>query len=542
MMVLPTSNESTVDFAPSQVATRAMTGPRLLGIASDDEGEIRDLLRKRLRIAVTIMLCLMPISLGIRFWMLFELASRGADNWWHWFQCLAVVLVCILILVAAYLVYRKRFVSLAGFRRVEVAVFAVLSLLMSAVQFGEILRGELQRFAVLGDAGVGYRATAQVVSSLVMIAFYGTFIPNTARRCVAITGAMAAAILVATILGLALRPLTPFQNGVAIWVVFFWTGIGVLLAAYGSHRIQTIRNEETNARRLGADSLTRLLGTGGMGEVYYAEHRLLKRPCAIKLIRPEYAAVAASLKRFEREVEAMTWLTHPAAVQVYDFGHAAGGSFYYAMEYLSGLTLEEAVKRSGPMPPERVAAVLVQLCGALTEAHSIGLIHRDIKSANVMLRQFPGRSDAVKLLDFGLVADAGTSDQRLTHAGAILGTPSFMSPEQARGDAVSSQSDLFSLGATAYYLLAGRPPFEGRTTIDVLYAHQNAVLVPSSQVRPFDSPALERIVVRLLAKEPGERFASARDLLDAVKAAGLCGHWTEERAVEWWNQHRGSAQ
>lgn len=541
-MAPPTSNQPTVDFAPSQGATRAMTGPRLLTIAHDDESEVRELLRKRLRIAVTLLLCVMPISLGIRFWMLFELVSRGVDNWWHWFQCLGVVVVCSLLVVAAYFVYRKRFVSLSGFRRVEVAVFAVLSSLLIAVQFGEIVRGEFHRFAVLGDPGVGYRVTGQVVPALVIIVFYGTFIPNTARRCAAMAGSMAAAMLVGTILGLAYRPLTPFQNGLAVWVVFFWTGIGVLIAMYGSHRIQVYRKEAAKARHLGSYSLTRQLGAGGMGEVYLAEHRLLKRPCAIKLIRPEYAAVAASLKRFEREVEAMTRLTHPAAVQVYDYGHDAAGSFYYAMEYLSGLTLEDAVKRSGPMPPERVAAVLVQLCGALTEAHSIGLIHRDIKPANVMLCQFSGRSDAVKLLDFGLVADAGTSDQRLTHAGAILGTPSFMSPEQARGDAVSPQSDLYSLGATAYYLLAGRPPFEGRTTIDVLYAHQNAPLVPPSQVRPFDSPELERIVVRLLAKDPGERFASAKDLLDTVQSTGLQANWTEERAVEWWNQNRGSVQ
>jgi len=238
------------------------------------------------------------------------------------------------------------------------------------------------------------------------------------------------------------------------------------------------RAEAAKARQLGSYSLTRRLGAGGMGEVYLAEHRLLKRPCAIKLIRPEFATVAASLKRFEREVEAMTKLTHPVAVQVYDYGHDHTGSFYYAMEYLPGLTLEETVKRSGPMPANRVTTLLVQLCGALTEAHGIGLIHRDIKPANIMLCQFPGRNDAVKLLDFGLVADHETTDQRITQAGAILGTPAYMSPEQARGDEVSPRSDLYALGSTAYYLLTGRPPFEGKSAIDVLYAHQSSAVAP----------------------------------------------------------------
>jgi serine/threonine-protein kinase len=274
-----------------------------------------------------------------------------------------------------------------------------------------------------------------------------------------------------------------------------------------------------------------------MGVVYLAEHRLLKRPCAVKLIRPEQAGDAAVLRRFEREVEATTRLAHPNAVQVYDYGHADDGTFFYVMEYLPGLTLDDLVRRHGPLPPERVVYLLRQLCGALREAHGLGLVHRDVKPGNVMVCWIGGRADVAKLLDFGLVRDPARGDPstRLTRVGGLLGTPEFMCPEQARAESTTDhRGDLYSLGATAYYALTGRPPFTGPTLIETLYAHLKDPVRPPAELRP-DVPAdLQAVVLRCLAKDPAGRFADAAGLEKALAACGCADRWGEDQAAAWW--------
>src|SRR5690606_32548061 len=201
--------------------------------------------------------------------------------------------------------------------------------------------------------------------------------------------------------------------------------------------------------------LKRRLGEGGMGEVYKAEHRLLKRPCVVKLIRAERAGDPRALARFDREVQATAQLKHPNTVEVFDYGRTEDGVFYYVMEYLEGLSLEEIVHRYGPLPPARVVRILRQVCGALREAHGLGLVHRDIKPSNILLCRYGGLDDMAKLLDFGLVQTASDpADNRLTQAGGFVGTPDFMSPEQASGAAPDARSDIYSLGATAFYLLS----------------------------------------------------------------------------------------
>src|SRR5262249_37677439 len=184
----------------------------------------------------------------------------------------------------------------------------------------------------------------------------------------------------------------------------------------------------------GQYGLVEPLGKGGMGEVYLAEHRMLKRPCAVKLIRPEQAGDPHVLARFEREVQMTARLSHWNTVEIYDYGRAEDGTFFYVMEYLPGLSLDDLLQRYGPLPAERVIHILRQACQGLREAHSIGLIHRDIKPGNIFAAQRGGLFDVVKLLDFGLVKPvAEISAARLTQEGGISGTPLFMSPEQARG-------------------------------------------------------------------------------------------------------------
>ncbi len=318
---------------------------------------------------------------------------------------------------------------------------------------------------------------------------------------------------------------------------------GAVMAIFGSHRLKTLQDEVAEARQaaraareLGAYTLKRKLGAGGMGEVYLAEHRLLKRPCAVKIIRPERAGDPQALARFEREVQATAKLRNPNVVEIYDYGRTDDGTFYYVMEYLDGLSLEEAVARSGSLSVPHVMHILRQLCGALREAHEQGLIHRDIKPSNILVCRQGALVDVVKLVDFGLVQQtAGGADaSKLTLAGTMTGTPHYMSPEQADGTAVDARSDLYSLGATAFFLLTGRPPYSGKTMLDILFAHRQQPvpeLVPSSGQIPAD---LQALVHRCLAKSPDDRVASALDLERELQKHAESAPWSEADATAWW--------
>jgi serine/threonine protein kinase len=338
---------------------------------------------------------------------------------------------------------------------------------------------------------------------------------------------------------------TPWVTNLVVFL-----GVAAGMTVFNSARLDSYRREAAAAREVGPYRLGRKLGGGGMGEVFLAEHRLLKRPCAVKLIRAEKAADDTFVKRFGREIQAATRLGHPAAVQVYDYGQAPDGTCYYVMEYLPGLTLEQLVRRHGPFPPGRVIHVLRQVCGALSEAHAQGLVHRDVKPGNLMLCRLGGRSDTAKLLDFGLVVEPGGTDTRITQTEAPLGTPAYMSPEQARGAArVGPASDLYSLGAVAYFLLTGRPPFSGPSALGLLHAHATVPVVPPSVHNPAIAADLDAVIVRLLAKAPGDRYGSAAEVEAALSQCQAAAEWTEQDAARWWDQagaaeaqHSGQAQ
>src|SRR5262249_30984221 len=230
---------------------------------------------------------------------------------------------------------------------------------------------------------------------------------------------------------------------------------------------------------------------------------------------------------FEREVQATATLTHPNTVEVFDYGRADDGTFYYVMEYLPGPSLEEEVRQRGPLPPGRAVHLLRQLCGALQEAHAAGLIHRDIKPGNVLVCERGGRCDVAKLLDFGLVRAPGPGHdgQQLTLEGALAGTPAYMSPEQAasKGD-LDARSDLYSLGAVAYFLLTGQPPFVRETAVQTLAAHISEAVSPD-RLRP-DVPAdVQALVLRCLEKDPARRFPDAASLEQALAACACAGEW-----------------
>jgi serine/threonine-protein kinase len=305
--------------------------------------------------------------------------------------------------------------------------------------------------------------------------------------------------------------------------------------AFGAWAISRPRPQAAEATHLGQYRIGQQIGAGAMGEVYLAEHRLLKRPCALKLIRRDRLRDPRALARFEREVRLTATLSHPNTVEIYDCGRASDGRYYYVMEYLPGLSLEALVERHGPMPPGRAVYLLRQLCQALREAHAVGLIHRDIKPSNIIAARRGGMDDVAKLLDFGLVRPAESPSPHLSGEGQILGTPLFMSPEQAAGDReLDRRSDLYSLGAVAYYLLTGRPPFDGGGGMAVLVAHARDPVVPPSLIRAGIPEDLEHVVLRCLEKDAADRFADAESLERALHDCACSGEWDQDRAARWW--------
>ena len=297
-----------------------------------------------------------------------------------------------------------------------------------------------------------------------------------------------------------------------------------------------MRTELHDARKFGQYQLVRKLGEGGMGEVYLAEHKLLKRPCALKLIKPEAGADPIAMARFEREVQSAARLSHPNTIEIFDYGHTGDGTFYYVMEYLQGLSLADLVRIHGPLPPGRVIYLFRQVCAGLAEAHGLGLVHRDLKPANVFVAVRGGESDVAKVLDFGLVKltrDPGAA--KLTSDMTVSGTPMFMAPEQTVGDrSLDARADIYALGAMMYYALTGQPPFTGENAFAIMMAHSRDPVVPPSQLSP-DVPAdLEQVVLRCLAKKPEDRYPSAKALGEALAACAAASEWGANRAEAWW--------
>ena len=306
-----------------------------------------------------------------------------------------------------------------------------------------------------------------------------------------------------------------------------------------SYRLQQLQHDAAVARRFGQYRLKEKIGAGGMGEVYLAEHTLLKRPCALKRIRPGSDTDPVTLARFEREVRATAELSHPHTVEIYDYGRAGDGTFYYVMEYLWGLSLEGLVDRHGPLPAARVVFLLSQVCEALEEAHANGLIHRDIKPGNIFAARRGGRYDFVKLLDFGLVKSvARPDDPTLSRQETVVGSPLYMAPEQFGGDTPDARADVYSIGGVAYFLLTGRPPFVGPTSYEIMIAHARDPVVPPTQLVKSVPPDVEALVLRCLAKDPNQRFQSASALSAALAACSAAGRWTYADAARWWQLHR----
>jgi eukaryotic-like serine/threonine-protein kinase len=329
---------------------------------------------------------------------------------------------------------------------------------------------------------------------------------------------------------------------VAFWCLFGLLVVGsVLVFALMrlAQRLQVAgRKAALKAQQLGQYALDDKIGAGSYGSVYRAHHALMRRPVAVKLLELQQENDTAAV-RFEREVQLTSQLTHPNTIAIYDYGRTPEGIFYYAMEYLDGLTIDRLVKTYGPQPEGRVIAILRQVCGSLAEAHGIGLVHRDIKPANVFLTRRGGVPDFVKVLDFGLVKTRESGGQvELTAANATLGTPLYMSPEAVeRPLEVDARSDIYSVGAVGYFLLTGEPLFNCVSLGEVLM-HQVKHLPPRPSVRlgKAVSPDLEELLMGCLAKSPTSRPVSAQSLEDALGRCPTAGSWRRESAEDWWKK------
>jgi len=324
-----------------------------------------------------------------------------------------------------------------------------------------------------------------------------------------------------------------------------------VLLAYASARIMvTLGADVSRARELGSYKLIERLGQGGMGEVWRASHQLLAREAAIKFIRPESTlgmsaeASRTMVQRFELEAKSTASLTSAHTIELYDFGVSDDGTFYYIMELLQGLDCDGFVRRFGALPPARVVHLMTQVCESLEEAHSKGLIHRDVKPANIYVCRSGVRCDFVKVLDFGLVMHRSQqpSDVMLTPAEHTIGTPAFMAPEAAQGKEVDGRTDLYGVGCVAYWLVTGRQVFEGSNPLEVIAKHLNVEPEPPSRHSGDDLPReLDALILSCLEKSPERRPPTAREVARLLRAVPLHDSWDAERAEAWWAENLPAA-
>jgi len=393
-------------------------------------------------------------------------------------------------------------------------------------------------------AAMQYELQAASYTSLIFTSFTvftrALLVPSSARRTT-VTSIVTFAPVIAGGVYTAVftRIEVPFAMFVGGGVTF--AAIATLIAANGSGIIYGLRAEVREAMQLGSYKLGDKIGSGGIGDVYLAQHALLRRPTAIKLLKPERVG-QENLVRFEREVQQTSRLTHPNTVTIFDYGPSAEGHFYYAMEYLDGINLDQLVKKHGRQPAGRVVHILKQVCGALQEAHGHGLIHRDIKPANIILCQRGGLPDVAKVVDFGLVKEIARDDGDSTHAQTILGTPAYLAPEMVDPSAPTTPAvDLYALGCVGYELLTGRRLFEAKGSIELMIAHATKTPQRPMDVADILIPnELEALIMQCLEKSPAARPASAAILLEMLEALPRMLDWTPSDAETFWREFRAT--
>ena len=506
------------------VAVEARTGT---GDASSLSGELLVLRRERLKAAA---LFLTATYLTLFLWNFFGRESETRTVWALMGLRVIVAAGAACVLAAPLRLTRVQV------RSAEYTLFGGLTALLVLSQY--VVNLDLMR---RGDVPGAIAFTKNgVIQAFAMMVLYGTFIPNDPRTAARVVLSMAAGPVLALAL-LAVRTdvaaaVETFRSAEQVGSNVVFLAIGAALAVYGAKVLNTLRVELHEAKKFGRYTLVRKLGSGGMGDVFLAEHQFLKRPCALKLIKQGARDDQTALARFEREVRAASRLSHPNSIEIYDYGVTDDGTFFYVMEYLPGLGLDDLVKRHGPLPPGRVIYLLRQVCAGLGRAHGLGLIHRDLKPANIYVAVRGGEFDVAKVLDFGLVKQTrDPTAVALTADRHVSGTPLYMAPEQATGSPhQDARLDLYALGGVAYFTLTGRPPFDGETALAVMIAHARDPVVPPSKLRQ-DVPAdLEAVILKCLSKKPDDRYPSAKALSQALAACAAASEWGPEEAEKWW--------
>jgi serine/threonine protein kinase len=535
-------HDTTDDFPPREPAMQNGSGPdsflpdkRVIAAnATQLATETRWLLKQRLRAASLVLV----VGFGLFF-------IRSLSLHWNNLESLAVlfhgIMLGLLILSLAALSSQWK-PALPRLRSFEVILFTSIIVFFMAAQYVMMLRGVRENNPIRILAGV----KSNVLWMLAVIFTYAIFIPNNWRRAAKLIVPMALApMAVPWALGLVHPELYEVAiraaNAEQVSEHGLFLLLGAFTAIFGTHIISTLRTEAYEAKLLNQYRLGRKLGGGGMGEVYLAEHQLLKRPCAIKVIRHDLIGNPRVFARFEREVRATAKLSHWNTIEIFDYGRNDDGAFYYVMEFLPGLSLAELVERFGPMPPARVIYLLRQACDALNEAHDSGLIHRDIKPANLMAAYRGGNHDVTKLLDFGLVKTLSEDDSiHSSQEGTVAGSPLYMAPEQVMHNQPPARpTDIYGLGAVAYYTLTGRPPFTGQTAMEVMVAHARDPVIPPSQIRPDLPRDLEAVILRCLAKNPNDRYSDTPSLARALDACADASNWSPAHAADWWRANSG---
>lgn len=500
--------------------TEPSTSTQLDVLGSD---RLRHFLRQRLRFTA--------ISLAVTLTALL-LLKAVTGLWGNTWLVFASLLVTSLWALTTRLVHTPEDSSEQSLRRLELAVFGCSFAALACLTFAN-LEATFRTHEFLKYI-MTIRESLLVSTVLVMI--YGVIIPNHSRRSLAVATMMSTipvgTIVISLLLHTSVFAGIPFVLGVQLAAEsMIPLTAAICCATVGAGVSERIRHRQRTIEELGAYVLKEPLGSGGMGDVYLAEHRLLKRLCAVKLIHPDKASDSRERTLFEQEVKATARLTHPNTVQVFDYGTTQGGRFFYAMEFLEGLNLSQYVQQFGSMPPGRVVYLLKQICGALHEAWREGLVHRDIKPSNIYLSERGHMYDVAKLLDFGLVQPA--LGVRRVHK-QIQGSPAFMCPEQASGVEPDCRGDLYSLGAVAWYLLAGHPPFRDENPVMLIVAHATESVPDFADVGVDVPEELAAIIMKCLAKQPEDRFENPRELLTALEACDCGDQWTWQDAEGWW--------
>ena len=393
------------------------------------------------------------------------------------------------------------------------------------------------------------RQDPQAVSWVcITIVLWPAIVPSSPRKTLLASLAAATTIPIAIWYGLTIHPNPEINGFILLWLILPGY-VCAVLAVVPANVIRALGRQVRKARELGSYELEDRIGQGGMGEVYRAKHRLLARPAAVKLISPSALRGTSAeenrivIERFRREAEAAATLRSPHTIELYDYGVAEDGTFYYVMELLDGIDFQELVQRHGPLPSERVIHLLIQACDSLGEAHLAGLVHRDVKPSNILACRMGLKVDYVKVLDFGLVKNDPKNPEKqaeITTAGSVSGTPSYMAPESISGIAsVGPAADVYALGCVGYWLLTGQTVFKAANSTMMMLQHVQGAPVPPSLKAPQPVQRdLEEIIMRCLSKNPADRPLDAAELAAALERCRVGMPWTDARAHDWWRVHR----